>query len=314
MPTTPGYLEALTIRLATGASRLPEETRSRHARYLKAAQQPDGGFTGRLGTSNLYYTSFAIRSLAILGELYGEVAERTTAYLRSRLSRRDPVVDRISLVFSAAMLDVAAGIDVFAEWSGQWRDSLATELAGLRRADGGFAKTPQGAAGSTYQTFLAVLCLQLMDRPVADPEGIVRFVHSQRAEQGGGFREIRAGKRAGTNPTAAAIGILKTFNALDGELVASTAECLADLQDDDGGLLAHSRIPTADALSTFTGAATLADLGRLDVLDIPSALRFTHSVERPSGGFRAAAWDDVCDVEYTFYGLGSLALLTPTAS
>ena len=60
------YLENLTIRLANGVARLPEESRQQHARYFLAAQQPDGGFRGREGASDLYYTSFALRGLAVL--------------------------------------------------------------------------------------------------------------------------------------------------------------------------------------------------------------------------------------------------------
>ena len=32
-------------------------------------------------------------------------------------------------------------------------------------------------------------------------------------------------------------------------------------------------------------------------------------LEFPTGGFRAATWDAQADVEYTFYGLGLVALL-----
>jgi geranylgeranyl transferase type-2 subunit beta len=32
-------------------------------------------------------------------------------------------------------------------------------------------------------------------------------------------------------------------------------------------------------------------------------------LEFPTGGFRGAAWDDMADAEYTFYGLGALGLL-----
>ena len=32
-------------------------------------------------------------------------------------------------------------------------------------------------------------------------------------------------------------------------------------------------------------------------------------LEFPTGGFRGASWDEQADVEYTFYGLGILALL-----
>ena len=84
---------------------------------------PDGGFVGREGGSDLYYTGFALRGLAMLGELYGPVAERSAAFLHSRLGRHASVIDVVSLVYSAALLDLAAGLDVFGE--GDWRDSLA---------------------------------------------------------------------------------------------------------------------------------------------------------------------------------------------
>ena len=103
------------------------------------------------------------------------------------------------------------------------------------------------------------------------------------------------------------------LNALDDATRQSTADFLSDMQDMDGGLLANSRIPVADILSTFTGVLTLADIDYLDVIDAAAALRFTQSLERPEGGFLAALWDETPDVEYTFYGLGCLALLTPAA-
>ena len=45
---------------------MPAGTRRRHTDYLTAAQNPDGGFPGREGGSDLYYTGFALRSLAVL--------------------------------------------------------------------------------------------------------------------------------------------------------------------------------------------------------------------------------------------------------
>ncbi|HZZ73711.1 MAG TPA: prenyltransferase/squalene oxidase repeat-containing protein, partial [Pirellulales bacterium] len=74
------YLETLTLRLASGLNRLPEDFRARHARFFQAAQQPDGGFAGRDGGSDLYYTGFALRGLALCGELHGTTAERAAAY------------------------------------------------------------------------------------------------------------------------------------------------------------------------------------------------------------------------------------------
>jgi geranylgeranyl transferase type-2 subunit beta len=62
-------------------------------------------------------------------------------------------------------------------------------------------------------------------------------------------------------------------------------------------------------LSTFTGCWTLADLGQLSRIDKTTAASFARSVERPEGGFRGGLWDAGFDVEYTFYGLGALALV-----
>ena len=78
------YLQDLTIRLAIGIAALDEPTRKRHADFLLNKQREDGGFAGREGESDLYYTGFALRSLGILGELYGEPAERSADFLRNR--------------------------------------------------------------------------------------------------------------------------------------------------------------------------------------------------------------------------------------
>ena len=114
------------------------------------------------------------------------------------------------------------------------------------------------------------------------------------------------------HPSVAAIGALRILDALDDDIRDSTADFLSEMQDLDGGLLANSRIPIADILSTFTGTLTLADLDELDAIRTTPAFRFVQSLSRPEGGFLAAHWDEACDVEYTFYGLGCLSLLSPT--
>jgi geranylgeranyl transferase type-2 subunit beta len=303
------YLEDLTLRLAAGIADLPESFRQRQANYLLAMQREDGGFAGREGGSDLYYTGFALRSLAMLGELYGPVAERAAAFLKSRLAGRESIVDFLSLIYGAALLRSAADIDVFAAAGGGWRDAVYEALEKLRRPDGGYAKGAEGVASSTYHTFLVLLCQQLIEREPTEPEKIVTFLQQQRCEEGG-FREIRASKRAGTNPTAAAIGTLRILNALDEETRSETIEFLAEMQEGDGGLRANTRIPIADLLSTFTGLLTLEDLGDPNVIDLKATRRFAHALALDEGGFRGAEWDPAHDVEYTFYGLGTLGLLT----
>jgi geranylgeranyl transferase type-2 subunit beta len=302
------YLQDLTLRLAAGIAELPETTRRRHAQYLLAAQREDGGFGGREGGSDLYYTGFALRGLAILGELHGETAQRAGQFLRSKLRGQESIIDFLSLIYGGKLLEMAAGVEVFGAADPSWQSAVAKALLQLRRPDGGFAKGAEGSASSTYHTFLVLLCMELIEQSVPDPEKIVAFLRSQQAPEGG-FLEIRAQKRAGTNPTAAAIAALRLLDRLNEETRLDTIDFLLDLQTDEGGLRANTRIPIADLLSTFTGLLTLQDLGGDHQIDRDAIRRFVRSLELETGGFHGAAWDPAHDVEYTFYGLGCLALL-----
>ena len=253
--------------------------------------------------------------MAILGQLEGVPAELAAEFLRSRLAEQVPLVDFLSLIFGAALLDAAAGIDVLRDRPAGWRRKVTESLELLRREDGGYAKAAKGHASSTYHSFLVCLVYQLLDQPVPEPQRLVDFVLNSQREDGG-FAEIRASRRSGTNPTAAAVGLLRICSADIGNdhLLATVREevtrFLAEMQTDEGGLRANSRIPIADVLSSFTGILTLQDLGGLDKGDVMAARKFVKSLMVESGGFLAAEWDDTVDVEYSFYGLGTLALLT----
>ena len=308
----PGYLEQLTLRLGSGMGRLPAAWRQRHADYLLAQQLPDGGFPGREGSSDLYYTSFALRGLALLGRLEGEVAQRAAGFLQARLSGQVPIVDFLSLIYGAALLNMAAGLDVFAAAPAGWRQAVAAALEQLRRPDGGYAKTPDGQQSSMYHSFLVVLSQQLLDLPTPEPERLIAFVRSRRRDDGG-FVEMEPMRRSGTNPTAAAIGLLAIHAALDEPTRTETADFLLDMQNDEGGWRANSRVPIADLLSTFTGLVTLSDLGCVQDVELQGVQAYVDLLQLPSGGFHGAVWDGGCDVEYTFYGLGASALLAELA-
>jgi geranylgeranyl transferase type-2 subunit beta len=121
-------------------------------------------------------------------------------------------------------------------------------------------------------------------------------------------------RRSGTNPTAAAVGVLQMIAGLhavtDGERKA-VSNFLSAMPSLEGGFRANDRAPLADLLSTFTGIWTLDQLGELERVDNAAVLRYAQTLELPGGGFRGGLWDEGTDVEYTFYGLGTLALLTP---
>ncbi len=303
-----GYLGRLMVRLTIGAAQLPEDVQRVHADYVLSRQREDGGWPGREGESDIYYTSFALRSLAILGLLDGALAQRCAGFLRGRMQGHETIVDLLSLVYSAKLIEAACGLDAFETTRADWSARLAVLLANLRRADGGFSKSLEGRAGSTYQTFLILLCLELIEQPCPDAEAAYRFLLSQR-QSDGGFLEIRVGKRSGANPTAAAIGALRVLRRLDEHVAEEAADFLADRQSDEGGFQANTRIPLCDMLSTFTACVTLADIDRLPLISIDAARRYARSMQQPQGGFRGFEFDPADDVEYTFYGLGTLALL-----
>jgi geranylgeranyl transferase type-2 subunit beta len=296
------------MRLLEGVERLPAEVRERNLSYLLEAQNPDGGFSGREGGSDLYYTGFALRSLAVLQGLNPELCGRAGEFLQGKLSGSAGIVDFFSLVVSCYLVPLGGGPDVLAAAPADWRDRVATTLETFRTPDGGYGKAPQVPHGSTYNSFLVALCLQLLDRPIPEPAKLAAFVKSRRRADGG-YVEISAMKRSGTNPTAAGVGVLQILEELDEEARTGTAQFLAGLPSPfEGGLRANDRIPAADLLSTFTGSWTLEQLGYADRLDWAALQSYAEECERPIGGFRGGLWDEQTDVEYTFYGLGTLAL------
>jgi geranylgeranyl transferase type-2 subunit beta len=311
--TTDPYLLRLTLRLAEGISRLPAEIRSRHAEYLRTAQNADGGFSGREGGSDLYYTGFALRGLIVLDALTPSIAERAADYLRGCLTQQTSAIDFFSLLYSGVLVQLAGGPNVLASSAADWPERLAVLLESFRTSDGGYTKSSGGASGSTYHTFLVALCYQLLGRPLPGLADVVRFVVSRRREDGG-FVEIAPMRRGGTNPTAAAVGLLQMAGDEASGALAEVRDgvigFLAGMASPEGGLRANGRAPLADLLSTFTAAWTLEQLGGLSRLDAEQVRHYAESLQRPEGGFHGGLWDEGHDVEYTFYGLGVLALFT----
>ena len=137
---------------------------------------------------------------------------------------------------------------------------------------------------------------------------LVKFILDRQRDDGG-FVEIAPMKRSGTNPTAAAIAVLMLHSNVGSNRRSDVLAFLKEVRSDEGGFQANSRIPFADSLSTFTGYLTCLDLEENGLLDPHRIKQFILSLEQPQGGFRAAAWDQSTDVEYTFYALGTLGLI-----
>src|SRR5438128_51604 len=120
------YLQHLTTRLGDGAARLPVETRTRHVAYLRAGQNIDGGWPGREGGSDLYYTGFALRGLSILDALTPYICERAAGFLRAALTQQTSVVDFFSFLYACLLVQTGGGPDVLVDSPTDWPDRVAT--------------------------------------------------------------------------------------------------------------------------------------------------------------------------------------------
>ena len=78
------YLVRLAERLANGLSQMEELRRERHRSFILSCQQSDGGFGGREGESDLYYTSFAVRALGMLGGIAALIGQ-TVRQLKTKV-------------------------------------------------------------------------------------------------------------------------------------------------------------------------------------------------------------------------------------
>ena len=303
------YLTLLALRLTAAAASLPDDLRRRQAAWLAKAQRDDGGFAGREGASDLYYTNFGLRGLSMLGELTAAQAEAAAGFLcRQRPDELRPV-DLLSLVQSGVLLEQLFELPVFDRLGATAAAITLDGAAPYRRSDGGWSKSQRSGTSSTYHTFLTTACLTLAGVDVPEAPQIVALIRSRQRDDGG-FVELGPLRRGGTNPTAAAVGLLRMLDALDDATRAGAARFLRCMQNAEGGLRANAQIPAADLLSTFTGALTLVDLEAIDMIDRGAARRYVEALAAPEGGFRGGLWDQTADVEYTFYGLGALALLT----
>jgi len=156
------YLARLTVELAARIGALPAETRTRHSAWLCSAQQADGGFAGRSGQSDVYYTSFGLRAMLLLGvldEARAQAAARFLAnWLKGRISgengepeerpQADLPADTLclsmpelaSLVFSAVVIEAVLGSRLESIWGKQdFRRLVVSRAAPITRCWACFA-------------------------------------------------------------------------------------------------------------------------------------------------------------------------------
>lgn len=330
------YLEIVDALLKDGLQGLGEDFAEAQLAFVLAQQQPDGGFRGRQGASDLYYTDFALRTVTLLGG-QDRLHEATVGYL-DQVAVRD-VLEAFCLLNCRRLLGPDASHQPLSsrvvrasrpphngtmeERAGRPHhadsdEGAATQDCAMRAAlqlqvlESGAFSRPGSHVCSAYTTFLAGLVYEMLDETMPRRLEAAQAIAALQ-QPNGGFREQQGEGGEQTNSTAAAVAFLLTAEMLTERQARHAEGFLVKMQADDGGFLAHHWAAEGDLLSSFTALLTLAALDGLNRLRLGDLARFVRACAAPEGGFKASPTDQEPDVEYTYYGLGCLALLRSAA-
>jgi geranylgeranyl transferase type-2 subunit beta len=291
--------------LLSGSQQLSFRLRNRVADYVVSRRVADGGYPERLGGSDPYYTDFALRILSLTRP--DEVRyPATLAYAQRDDGIRDipECLNRLSIADLCGVALPQTAVDC---------------LDGHRLASGCFCRSADSFTPSAYCTFLGAICEDMLglDRPdsMDSFEAILKL-----QLPGGGFRDTESDDSPQTNSTSAAVGYLLRESLLGSRGTPSgasrfaiaidrAAAYLLSMQVKDGGFLAHYKAPYPDLLSTFTALTTLAAIGQIKQVGLRDHVQFVGLIADADGGFRSCVTDPESDIEYTYYGLGCLALI-----
>lgn len=292
-----GYLDLLDEMLSTGTALLGEGFLRAQARYVESRQGPEGGFFGRSGVEDLYYTDFALRTL-VLTAPSSAVFAALPGILTANQPPRD-LIECFSYLNCRRMLQ-SVGCDPLPV-----PPSVHLCLTEVEDAQHGTSE----ASVSAYQTFVLALCHEMLGDGWSAGDEVLEGVQQLRRPEGG-FAERADQTVAQTNATAAALAVLTMAGELGSDCATSAARFLVSMQtSEDGGFRAHPSAPEGDLLSSFTAFLALIGLAAVGPVDLAGLARFARTCARPEGGFSSCPRDAVPDVEYTYYGLGTLALL-----
>lgn len=300
--------QLLPMKMGAAVRRLSPAFLEKQSRRLLSGQNADGGWAGRGGGSDLYYTSFAIRTAELLGVKDEGVWRGALGYLADVAPAPADIVE--CCAFAEAWRLAKGRADAAHVPEGKRPEDLAAVVGRFRQGDS-YCREP-GAPGSVYLAYLAWRAFAALGMEMPGQAQTAAWVAARRNADGG-FAESEGAASSGANPTAAGY----CFLAANGPLCVCVGEgaafFLASMQRPGGGFAAHALAPEADLLSTFTALYALAAADSAASADLPAAARFVKALACPEGGFRGSPSDPEGDAEYHFYGLGSLGVLAAVA-
>jgi len=294
--------------------------------YLLSQVNADGGFRGRSGESDLYYSLFGLGALLATG--VGFSSRKANAYLTSFASGDSlDFVHLICLIrcrcIIRALLRAPFGPRLLASRMKGAGMALSTFLGGkggsqagdpailrsveeYRSRDGGYSHTMKNAEqGTIYAAFLAYLAYTDAGRKVPNETGLITSVSRLKLDDGS-FANAPDVESGSTTSTAAALVLQAEITSRPNS---DSCDQLFSRISPSGGFLGSGRAPGSDLLSTATALYALKRAGRGLGEQIEATRNFVEGLWNGDGGFSGSAWDDRSDCEYTFYALLALGCL-----
>ena len=292
--------------------------------FLQSQRNEDGGFKDRKGSSDLYYTVFALDALTALQQPIDSVQSR--AYVESfgdgagldfvhlcALARCWAAINHESSRTESPVVSRAQ------DRAGEFKrptipskicESLIGRLSTFRSGDGGFNATAHSARGTAYGAFLGVAAYQDLRVELPQPLALVRSLKFLETEDSAWTNEVFGRSRmpvGATNASAAAITVLRNLNM---PVNSAVGDWLLAQAHPQGGFLAVPGAPIPDLLSTATALHALAGMQVSFERVKDSCLDFVDSLWTNEGSFHGNWADEDIDCEYTCYGLLALGHLS----
>jgi len=264
--------------------------------FLLSQQNQDGGFAGRNGKSDLYYTVFGIQLIHALKLIPSEsLKSYITSFGNPALL---DFVHSVSLLRCLAMLQIGSSALI---------ERLFLQVEAYRTSDGGYNHTAKHMeTGTVYANYLAHLAYRESDTEMPQAHLLLHCVMKLQKIDGS-FANDSETALGSTGATAAAFILLKLLGQyIDDRMV----EALVSRSYPGNGFKPYLSSPIPDLLSTATALFALksTELDFKIPQDCMDHREFITSLWNADGGFSGNILDDVSDCEYTFYALLALGV------
>lgn len=306
---------------------LSEEALDQIKLFLTSQKSKEGGFMDRAGNTDLYYSVFGY-TLALILNFKLNVIEEQKYLKRLKQDEKLDFVHSVCYVrcdFLLQLIDLKqkSRLSAFKFLSLHFaKDVILGKLVKSLRKNcsellwdleeyvtegGGYNHNKKGIARSTiYANYLMWTLYQDLQ---TEQEVLDEIADANKTLRGtnGSFANEENSADGVTSSTAA--GLIMSSTSELKEMV-KTKEWLKQMLTKRGGFKAAEGVPIADLLSTATALLALQITGTNMQKYAENSITFINLHWDESGGFFGSIADMTCDVEYTYYALLGLGVLS----